>query len=148
MDKIAITREGSILCLSFKDYPEKRQLKDFYKLYKKASGYVVTEYREENGAVLAVTENASSVAIGYDAEHGCFIRSDSKDAGELARNAFGMLCYRYSGYSDYDGAFGNREGRSVEDVLEVAKKIHDGNEDEEGTYDDIVGLLKVSCLTV
>lgn len=148
MDKIGTTRKGADLYLSFRDYPEKRQLKDFYKLYKKASGYIVTEYREEDDAVLAMTGNATSVAIGYDAEHGCFIRSDPKDIGELVDNAFGMLCYRYSGYSEYEDLFADREGKPLESMLETARKKHEELSDEEGTHDDIVALLKIACPTV
>jgi hypothetical protein len=147
VDKIGITREGSTLYLSYKDYPEKRQLKDFYKLYKKASGYIVTEYREENDSVLAITGNETSVLIGHDAEHGCFVRSDLKDVGELVDDAFGMLCYRYSGYSGYDDVSGNREGKSMDGLLELAREKHEETSDDEGTYDDVVALLKLSFLT-
>lgn len=143
MDKIGFSRKGSSLYLFFMDYPEKRQLKDFYKLYKKASGYMVKEYREENATVLAITENTTSVLIGYDPGNGCFIRSDAKDIGELVRNAFGMLCYRYSGYSEYRDAFENREAKSVDGLLEIARKRHEETSDDEGTYDDVALLLKI-----
>jgi len=147
VDKIELTRKGPALYLSYKDYPEKRQLKDFYKLYKKASGYIVQEYREDDGAVVAITGNTTSVTIGYDEEHGCFIRSEPKDVVELVDNAFGMLCYRYSGYSEYEDVFANRQAGAMDGLLDMARKMHEEATDDEGTYDDIVALLEVSGLT-
>jgi hypothetical protein len=102
LKRIHALMDNEIARIDFVDYKDGKQLKDFYKLFKKASGYAVLEYREEEGRILAVTSNAgSSVQIAWNAPSGCCAFSQKKDCLELVRIAYRMLCYRYRDYGDY-----------------------------------------------
>lgn len=141
MGKIRFATNGMFIYLSYNDYPEKRQLKDFYKIYKKASGYTVKEYHEENETITALTQNETSVLVGYDPANGCFIRSDKRDIHELIGNAFEMLCYRYSGYSEYRELFEKQGNGNVDELSERAGKKHEEISDDEEVFEDIKELL-------
>ena len=143
MSKISITKTDACIYLSYKDYTEKRQLKDFYKIYKKASGFIVKEYREDNETVIAITENTTSVLIGYSPDNGCFISSIMSDINELIKNAFDMLCYRYSGYSEYKELIEKLEERTLNELIESIKKKHEEIDDDEEVYEDIKELISI-----
>lgn len=141
MSKIRLMQTGSWIYISYNDYPEKRQLKDFYKLYKKASGFIVKEYREEGETILAITENATSVLIGCDAEKGCFIRSGRSDIREAVKAAFDILCYRYSGYSGYREVLARLGDGTMKEALDLACKRHEELADDQETYEDVRELM-------
>lgn len=143
MRKICLSKVDVCIYLSYKDYSEKRQLKDFYKIYKKVSGFIVKEYREENNTVIAVTENATSVFIGFSQEKGCFISSKRNDINELVKNAFEILCYRYSGYSAYKEAIEKLEERTTKESLEELEKKHGEMDDDEEIFEDIKELISI-----
>ena len=143
MSRISLTKVDTCIYLSYKDYSEKRQLKDFYKIYKKASGFIVKEYQEENETVIAVTENTTSVLIGFSPDKGCFIRSNRNDINELIKNAFQMLCYRYSGYSEYKDPIEKLEERTSNELSESIKRKHEEIDDDEEIYEDLKELISI-----
>ena len=143
MSRISLTKVDACIYLSYKDYSEKRQLKGFYKIYKKASGFIVKEYQEENETVIAVTENTTSVLIGFCPDKGCFIRSNRKDFNELIKNAFQMLCYRYSGYSEYKEPIEKLEEKTSNELSESIKKKHEEIDDDEEIYEDLKELISI-----
>ena len=143
MSRISLTKVDACIYLSYKDYSEKRQLKDFYKIYKKASGFIVKEYQEENETVIAVTENTTSVLIGFSPDKGCFIRSNRNDINELIKNAFQMLCYRYSGYSEYKDPIEKLEERTSNELSESIKRKHEEINDDEEIYEDLKELISI-----
>jgi len=143
MSKLNVSKVDACIYLSYKDYSEKRQLKDFYKIYKKASRFIVKEYQEENETVIAVTENTTSVLIGFSPDKGCFIRSNRNDINELIKNAFDMLCYRYSGYSEYKESIEKVEERTLNESFESIKKKHEEIDDDEEIYEDIKELISI-----
>jgi hypothetical protein len=105
--RIACKDEGEKVYVEFVDYRNKNQLKDFYKIFKKGSGYVVLEYKETEKSVIAVTSNdKDSVMLGWEPSHGCHISADRADAKRLVEIVFKMLCYRYKSFCSYQNMFG------------------------------------------
>jgi len=88
--------------VEFNDYRSKDQLKDFYKLYKKGSGYVVLEYKEIDNCIKVITNNdKNTVVIEWNKESGCFVYANGKDILAFLEVVCKMLCYRYKIYSKY-----------------------------------------------
>ena len=91
-------KEGSAV-VEFLDYRDRNQLKDFYKIFKKASGALVSEYVETPEMTVVRTDNvADTVTIRWESVSGCNVRSGAGDAKALAGTVHKMLCYRYKGY--------------------------------------------------
>ncbi len=96
-------RGGEEPSVEFADYRERLQLKAFYKVFKKATGFNVSAYDEVGDAVLVVTDNAENgVRIEWREDTGCRLVSGAADRKTLAGIAFGMLRYRYAEYKDYE----------------------------------------------
>jgi len=135
VDRIECRERDEGPCVVFCDYKDERQLKDYYKLFKKASGYLVLEYRESAGSILAITNNeANSIRISWEKDRGCGICSDRADAKDLVAIVYKMLCYRYSGYSAFAGMLAGEGGL---DALEEEKAGERKHPVEQGSDSDI-----------
>jgi hypothetical protein len=105
--RIACKEEGEKVYVEFVDYRNKNQLKDFYKIFKKGSGYLVLEYKETEESVIAVTTNdKDSIVLEWEPSHGCHLRADRADAKRLIEIVFKMLCYRYKSFCSYQNMLG------------------------------------------
>ncbi|HBD96284.1 MAG: hypothetical protein A2015_13775 [Spirochaetes bacterium GWF1_31_7] len=106
MGKIICHEKNQVLYIDFQDYEHKTQLKDFYKLFKKATGFTVSSYREEDENTIAVTDNTkNSLNIMWSPETGCCVFSNKEDVNEMVNTTFKMLCYRYENYKNYEQAY-------------------------------------------
>jgi len=132
--------EDGVAVVDFCDYKERSQLKDYYKLFKKASGHLVLEYKEELSGISVTTDNsADSVRIAWSAERGCHASSKPEDAGSLADIAFKMLCYRYRNYAPYAPLLGEGIARELERKPAQAGEPPEPLDDE-SILGDIQGL--------
>ncbi len=106
MGKIIRHEKNQHVYINFDDYAHKTQLKDFYKLFKKATGFGVSSYREEDEKTIAVTDNTkNSLNIMWSPDTGCCVFSDKEDVQEIVNTVFKMLCYRYENYKYYEQTY-------------------------------------------
>lgn len=142
MGKIECSRNDGSLQVGFGDYPFDSQLKDFYKLFKKASGHSVQEYRETGNRIEAVTDNAKdSLGFGWTEAQGAFVSAQAADARELVRVVWNMLCYRYGEYRAYghllEGLTGADQAGTKADTARPGKDaVPAGGPDEAGADSD------------
>ena len=124
MKKIHCDYSGDKITVKFFDYKNENQLKDFYKIYKKASGTLVLEYIKNTDETIVKTNNdTNSVGIGWSSVSGCTVFSNKTDRKTLIGIVFGMLCYRYANYSQHaailaeilDGFVSESTKKEVED---------------------------------
>jgi len=100
--RIKCIRKDDNVYVEFVDYKSKDQLKDFYKLFKKGSGYAVLEYKELDNCIKVITNNEkNTVLIEWNKESGCFVCANGKDILVFLEIVCKMLCYRYKIYSKY-----------------------------------------------
>jgi hypothetical protein len=104
--RIQCLRKEENVYVLFSEYKDRKQIKDFYKLFKKGSGISVIEYNEQEDRIEAVTKNeTNSVRIEWNTEYGCFIYANGEDIIEFYKIVYKMLCYRYKAFSKYKDMF-------------------------------------------
>jgi hypothetical protein len=101
VNRIICKEEMELVRVEFKDYENRNQIKDFYKLLKKGSGYLLLEYRENEESIDGITNNSDSIKFGWNKEYGCFVSADRKDIKRFIEVVYKMLCYRYKVFSNY-----------------------------------------------
>ena len=124
--------------MEFCDYKNENQLKDFYKIFKKASGTLVLEYIKNKDTTIVKTNNeTNSVGIGWDAGSGCNVFSNYDDRKSLIRIVYSMLCYRYSNYGKHANILGDILDRAIFDSTNKDKSNATKNsaEDEDALKD-------------
>jgi hypothetical protein len=102
--KIACSMRDGRLYAEFLDYPERAQVKDFYKIFKKGSGRPVSSYEETETSVIGISESPDSVRLEWTAVRGCCVSAEKADAAKLVEIATAMLAYRYRGLSEEEMA--------------------------------------------
>ena len=144
MNRIFCKEELEFVRVEFKDYVNKNQIKDFYKIFKKGSGYLVLEYKENEESIDGITNNTDSIKFGWNNNHGCFVVADRKDIKRFIEIVYKMLCYRYKVFSKYSNMLGE-----IINVKEPNESVNnDGdNPDYANDNDDIIeeinGLLSL-----
>jgi hypothetical protein len=141
--RINSIRKDDNVFVEFLDYKDKDQLKDFYKLFKKGSGYTVLEYKELDDCIKVITNNEkSTVIIEWNKELGCYVSANKKEIQALLEIVCKMLCYRYKIYSKYMYMF---DGILKYEVSDKNGNMNDSNpdyaNDEIEIINDMKGLL-------
>jgi hypothetical protein len=145
MKRINCKLKSDNVYIEFLDYKSKDQLKDFYKLFKKGSGYQVLEYKEIDDCLKAMTSNtANTTTIEWNPELGCCVSANKKDYLALLNITYKMLCYRYKIFNKYSSMF---DGILIIENSRRNENVSDDNpdyaNDEIETIDDIKELLNV-----
>jgi hypothetical protein len=145
MKRINCKQKSDSVYIEFLDYKSKDQLKDFYKLFKKGSGYQVLEYKEIDDCIKAMTSNTANTAtIEWNPEFGCCVFANKKDYLALLGITYKMLCYRYKIFSKYSSMF---DGILIIENSSRNENMSDDNpdyaNDEIETINDIKELLSI-----
>ena len=143
MKKIHYHSIDDNIYVNFVDYKIEHQLKDFYKLLKKASGYIVQEYKVENSNTTAITNNLNSIRVAWNKEFGCHVYSNKNDKEELIEIIYKMLCYRYNSYSKYQELFDRHTNIELNEKYSSIEIDSSYNDSDNEIINDINELLSI-----
>ena len=143
MRKIHCDHVGENITVEFFDYKNEPQLKDFYKIFKKASGTLVLEYIKNQDEIIVKTNNeTNSVGIRWDATSGCTIFSKKDDQKTLIGIVYGMLCYRYANYGKHASILAEiLDSPDTDPIKKHEIEITKNNVEDEDAIKDIEELV-------
>jgi hypothetical protein len=144
--KILCRAEKGKAVVSFEDYKHDNQVKDFYKLFKKASGYLALEYKESPEEIAVVSDNgADSISFGWNRADGCCVFAEIGDIDALVPIVYKMLCYRYTAFGRYEKIVRAALPEGASSELSLRGKKDEGKIDDDGDIladlEELVSLI-------